>query len=161
VDGLKTGHTSEAGFCLTASAKRNGQRLITVVMGTNSMQARADQTRALFNWAFASYENIRPVQGGATVQSVPVRFGKVDQVNIGPLQDVVMTVPRGQAAQVKTEVKLNPEITAPIAKGAVLGKIVVTLDGQPQGEQSLVALEPVEEAGFFKKLWQRILSWFA
>ena len=161
VDGLKTGHTSEAGFCLTASAKRNGQRLITVVMGTNSMQARADQTRALFNWAFASYENIRPVQGGATVQSVPVRFGKVDQVNIGPLQDVVMTVPRGQAAQIKTEVKLNPEITAPIAKGAVLGKIVVTLDGQPQGEQSLVALEPVEEARFFKKLWQRILSWFA
>lgn len=161
VDGLKTGHTSEAGFCLTASAKRNGQRLITVVMGTDSMQARADQTRALFNWAFASYENIRPVQGGATVQSVPVRFGKVDQVNIGPLQDVVMTVPRGQAAQIKTEVKLNPEITAPIAKGAVLGKIVVTLDGQPQGEQSLVALEPVEEAGFFKKLWQRILSWFA
>ena len=161
VDGLKTGHTSEAGFCLTASAKRNGQRLITVVMGTNSMQARADQTRALFNWAFASYENIRPVQGGTTVQSVPVRFGKVDQVNIGPLQDVVMTVPRGQAAQVKTEVKLNPEITAPIAKGAVLGKIVVTLDGQPQGEQALVALEPVEEAGFFKKLWQRILSWFA
>lgn len=161
VDGLKTGHTAEAGFCLTASSKRNGQRLITVVMGTNSMQARADQTRALFNWAFASYENIRPVQGGATVQAAPVRFGKVDQVNIGPLQDVVMTVPRGQAAQVKTEVKLNPEITAPIAKGAVLGKIVVTLDGQPQGEQALVALEPVEEAGFFKKLWQRILSWFA
>ncbi len=161
VDGLKTGHTAEAGFCLTASSKRNGQRLITVVMGTDSMQARADQTRALFNWAFASYENIRPVQGGATVQAAPVRFGKVDQVNIGPLQDVVMTVPRGQAAQVKTEVKLNPEITAPIAKGAVLGKIVVTLDGQPQGEQALVALEPVEEAGFFKKLWQRILSWFA
>lgn len=161
VDGLKTGHTNEAGFCLTASSKRNGQRLISVVMGASSMQARADQTRALFNWGFASYENIRPVQGGATVQSVPVRFGKVDQVNIGPLQDVVMTVPRGQAAQVKTEVKLNPEITAPIAKGDVLGKILVTLDGQPQGEQALVALEPVEEAGFFKKLWQRILSLFS
>lgn len=161
VDGLKTGHTNEAGFCLTASSKRNGQRLISVVMGASSMQARADQTRALFNWGFASYENIRPVQGGATVQSVPVRFGKVDQVNIGPLQDVVMTVPRGQAAQVKTEVKLNPEITAPIAKGAVLGKILVTLDGQPQGEQALVALEPVEEAGFFKKLWQRILALFS
>lgn len=161
VDGLKTGHTNEAGFCLTASSKRNGQRLISVVMGANSMQARADQTRALFNWGFASYENIRPVQGGATVQSVPVRFGKVDQVNIGPLQDVVMTVPRGQAAQVKTEVKLNPEITAPIAKGDVLGKILVTLDGQPQGEQALVALEPVEEAGFFKKLWQRILALFS
>jgi D-alanyl-D-alanine carboxypeptidase (penicillin-binding protein 5/6) len=161
VDGLKTGHTNEAGYCLTASSNRNGQRLITVVMGTQSMQARADQTRALFNWGFASFENIRPVQGGATVQSVPVRFGKVDQVNIGPLQDVVMTVPRGQGAQVKTEVQLNPEITAPIAKGDVLGKILVTLNGQPQGEQALVALEPVEEAGFFKKLWQRFLSWFA
>lgn len=161
VDGLKTGHTNEAGYCLTASSNRNGQRLITVVMGTQSMQARADQTRALFNWGFASYENIRPVQGGATVQSVPVRFGKVDQVNIGPQQDVVMTVPRGQGAQVKTEVQLNPEITAPIAKGDVLGKILVTLDGQTQGEQSLVALEPVEEAGFFKKLWQRFLSLFS
>lgn len=161
VDGLKTGHTNEAGYCLTASSNRNGQRLITVVMGTQSMQARADQTRALFNWGFASYENIRPVQGGATVQSVPVRFGKVDQVNIGPQQDVVMTVPRGQGAQVKTEVQLNPDITAPIAKGDVLGKILVTLNGQPQGEQALVALEPVEEAGFFKKLWQRFLSWFA
>ena len=161
VDGLKTGHTNEAGYCLTASSNRNGQRLITVVMGTRSMQARADQTRALFNWGFASYENIRPVQGGATVQSVPVRFGKVDQVNIGPLQDVVMTVPRGQGAQVKTEVQLNPEITAPIAKGDVLGKILVTLNGQPQGEQALVALEPVEEAGFFKKLWQRFLSLFS
>jgi len=161
VDGLKTGHTNEAGYCLTASSNRNGQRLITVVMGTQSMQARADQTRALFNWGFASYENIRPVQGGATVQSVPVRFGKVDQVNIGPLQDVVMTVPRGQGAQVKTEVQLNPEITAPIAKGDVLGKILVTLNGQPQGEQALVALEPVEEAGFFKKLWQRFLSLFS
>lgn len=161
VDGLKTGHTSEAGFCLTASSKRNGQRLISVVMGARSMQARADQTRALFNWAFASYENIRPVQGGSTVQSVPVRFGKVNQVNIGPLQDVVMTVPRGQAGQVKTEVQLNPEIIAPIAKGTVLGKIVVTLDGQAQGEHALVALEPVEEAGFFKKLWQRFLSLFS
>jgi len=161
VDGLKTGHTNEAGFCLTASSNRNGQRLITVVMGTPSMQARADQTRALFNWGFASYENIRPVQGGATLQSVPVRFGKVDQVNIGPLEDVVMTVPRGQAAQVKTEVQVNPEITAPIAKGDVLGKIVVTLDGKPQGEHPLVAQEPVDEAGFFKKLWQRILALFS
>jgi D-alanyl-D-alanine carboxypeptidase (penicillin-binding protein 5/6) len=161
VDGLKTGHTNEAGYCLTASSNRNGQRLITVVMGTRSMQARADQTRALFNWGFASYENIRPVQGGATAQSVPVRFGKVDQVNIGPQQDVVMTVPRGQGAQVKTEVQLNPDITAPIAKGDVLGKILVTLNGQPQGEQALVALEPVEEAGFFKKLWQRFLSLFS
>lgn len=161
VDGLKTGHTSEAGYCLTASSKRNGQRLISVVMGAKSMQARADQTRALFNWGFASYENIRPVEGGATVQAVPVRFGKVDMVNIGPVSDVVMTVPRGQAAQVKTEVQLNPDITAPFDKGTVLGKILVTLDGQPQGEHALVAMEPVEEAGFFKKLWQRILALFS
>ena len=76
---------------------------------------------------------------------MPVRFGKVDQVNIGSLQDVVMTVPRGQAAKVKTEVQVNPEITAPIAKGDVLGKILVTLDGQLQGEQALVALEPVDD----------------
>ena len=160
VDGLKTGHTAEAGFCLTASAKRNGMRLISVVMGTKSMQDRADQTRALFNWGFATWENVKPVSAGMSLAKAPVRFGKVDEVNAGVAQDFIATVPRGQAGAVKSAVQLLPNITAPIAQGATLGKVVVTVDGQVFGEQALVALEPVEEAGFFKKLWQRILSWF-
>ncbi|HEX5311466.1 D-alanyl-D-alanine carboxypeptidase family protein [Aquabacterium sp.] len=160
VDGLKTGHTAEAGYCLTASAKRNGMRLISVVMGTKSMQDRADQTRALFNWGFATWENVKPVSAGVSLAKAPVRFGKVDEVNAGVAKDFIATVPRGQAGAVKSEVQLLPNITAPIAQGATLGKVVVTVDGQVFGEQPLVALEPVEEAGFFKKLWQRILSWF-
>ncbi|HET6788839.1 MAG TPA: D-alanyl-D-alanine carboxypeptidase family protein, partial [Aquabacterium sp.] len=160
VDGLKTGHTAEAGFCLTASAKRNGMRLISVVMGTKSMQDRADQTRALFNWGFATWEDIKPIAVNTSLIKAPVRFGKVDEVNAGVTQEFVATIPRGQASAVKSVLQLNPNITAPIAKGTVLGKVVVSLDGQTFGEQSLVALEPVEEAGFFKKLWQRIRSWF-
>lgn len=160
VDGLKTGHTQEAGYCLTASSKRNGMRLISVVMGTKTVQARADQSRALFNWGFANWEDVKPIAAGAVVTQAPVRFGKEDQVKAGVTQDFVATIPRGQSASVKTAVELNPEITAPIAKGATLGKVVVTVDGQTFGEQPLVALEPVEEAGFFKRLWQRILSWF-
>ena len=89
-----------------------------------------------------------------------VKFGKVDTVQAGVTQDVLATIPRGQASGIQTETQLNPDITAPIDKGAVIGKVLVTLNGQTVGEQALVALEPVEEAGFFKKLWQRILSWF-
>lgn len=160
VDGLKTGHTDEAGYCLTASAQRNGMRLISVVMGTKSMQDRADQTRALFNWAFATWETVRPVAANTMLTQAAVKFGKVDTVQAGVTQDVLATIPRGQASGIQTETQLNPDITAPIDKGAVIGKVLVTLNGQTVGEQALVALEPVEEAGFFKKLWQRILSWF-
>ncbi len=161
VDGLKTGHTADAGYCLVASSKRSGMRLISVVMGTSSMQARADQTRALFNWGFATFENVKPLQAGVALAKGAVRFGKVDEVSVGLAQDVVATVPRGQGANIKSEVKLNPDLTGPIAQGAVLGKVVLTLDGQPYAEQPVVALEAVEEAGFFKKLWQRIKSLFA
>lgn len=160
VDGLKTGHTADAGFCLTASAKRNGMRLISVVMGTKSMQDRADQTRALFNWGFATWETVKPVALNTSLVKAPVQFGKVDEVNAGVIQEAAATIPRGQASAIQSTIQLNPNITAPIAQGAVLGKVLFTLDGQTFGEQNLVALEPVDEAGFFKKLWQRILSWF-
>ena len=161
VDGLKTGHTSEAGFCLTASSKRGDMRLISVIMGTKSMQARADQTRALFNWGFGSFEDVRPLAANVSLAQPKVRFGQVEVVNVGLLTPMVATIPRGQAANVKSDVQLVPGITAPIAQGAVLGKVVIFLDGQVYGEQALVALEPVEQAGFFKRLWQRIKELFS
>lgn len=161
VDGLKTGHTAEAGFCLTASSKRGDMRLISVIMGTKSMQARADQTRALFNWGFGSFEDVRPLAANASLAKPKVRFGKADVVNVGLAAPMVATIPRGQAANVKSDIQLTPGITAPIAKGAVLGKVVITLDGQSYGEQALVALEPVEQAGFFMRLWQRIAELFS
>lgn len=160
VDGLKTGHTAEAGFCLTASAKRDGMRLISVVMGANSMQARADQTRALFSWGFSQFEKAVPARSGAPLGQAAVRFGREDTVAAVLAQDFSLLVPRGQAQQVKTSIQFDPKLTAPIKKGAVVGKVVAMLDGQPYAEQPLLAQDPVEEAGFFKRLWQRFLSLF-
>lgn len=160
VDGLKTGHTSEAGYCLAASAKRNGMRLISVLMGTNSMQDRADQTRALFNWGFSSFEKATPLQAGTSVGVAEVLYGTVDTVRGGLASDWVLMVPRGQAQRLRPVVQLQPELNAPIAKGGVIGKVVLTLDGKPYAEQPLVALEPVERAGIFKRTWQRVRRLF-
>jgi D-alanyl-D-alanine carboxypeptidase (penicillin-binding protein 5/6) len=160
VDGLKTGHTEDAGFCLTASAKRAGMRLISVVMGTRSMQDRADQTRALFNWGFSSFEKVKAAAGGASLATAPVQFGKADVVSAGLVSDWNVVVPRGQAALVKTTIVLNAEITAPVAQGAVVGKVLATIDGKPYGEQNLVALQPVEKSGFFLNIWQHLLKLF-
>lgn len=160
VDGLKTGHTQEAGYCLTASAKRNGMRLISVIMNADSMQARADQTRVLFNWGYANFEQARPAQAGATLTSAKVTYGVAQTVNAGVAQDWALLVPRGESAAVQTSVALNPVLEAPIAKGAVVGKIVATVNGKPVGEAPLVALADVERAGFFERLRQRVVGWF-
>ena len=161
VDGLKTGHTDEAGYCLTASAKRNGMRLISVIMNADSKQARADQTRVLFNWGYANFEQARPAQVGAALASAKVTYGVAPAVNAGLAQDWALLVPKGQAAAVQTAVTLNPALEAPIAKGAVVGKIIATANGKPVGEAPLIALADVERAGFFERLRQRVVGWFS
>jgi D-alanyl-D-alanine carboxypeptidase (penicillin-binding protein 5/6) len=161
VDGLKTGHTEEAGYCLTASAKRNGMRLISVIMNADSKQGRADQTRVLFNWGYANFEEATPAQAGATLASAKVTYGVVPTVNAGIAQAWTLVVPKGQAAAVQTTVSLNPQLEAPIAKGAVIGKIVATANGKPLGEAPVIALADVERAGFFERLRQRVSGWFS
>jgi serine-type D-Ala-D-Ala carboxypeptidase (penicillin-binding protein 5/6) len=161
VDGLKTGHTDEAGYCLTASAKRNGMRLIAVIMNANSAQARADQARVLFNWGYGNFEEATPAQAGATLSTAKVLYGVAPTVTVGIAQAWTMTVPKGQAGAIQTSISLNPDITAPIAKGAVLGKIVATAGGKQVGEAPIVALAPVERAGFFQRIGQRISGWFS
>ena len=161
VDGLKTGHTEEAGFCLTASAKRNGMRLISVIMNADSAQARADQTRVLFNWGYANFDEATPAQAGATLATAKVLYGVVPTVTAGVAQAWTLVVPKGQAGAVQTTVTLNPELTAPIAKGAVIGKVVATAGGKTLGEAPVVALAGVERAGFFQRIGQRISGWFS
>lgn len=161
VDGLKTGHTDEAGYCLTASAKRNGMRLISVIMNADSKQARADQTRVLFNWGYANFGAATPAQPGATLTSAKVTYGVAPTVNAGIAQTWSLVVPKGQTAAVKTAITLNPALEAPIAKGAVIGKIVATANGKQLGEANVVALADVERAGFFERLRQRIAGWFS
>jgi D-alanyl-D-alanine carboxypeptidase (penicillin-binding protein 5/6) len=161
VDGLKTGHTEEAGYCLTASAKRNGMRLISVVMAANSAQARADQTRVLFNWGYSHFEEATPAQAGATLATAKVLEGVVPTVAAGVAQAWTLVVPKGQSATVQTTVVLTPGLTAPIAPGAVVGKIVATAGGKPLGEAPIVALAAVERAGFFQRMVQRVTGWFS
>ena len=161
VDGLKTGHTEEAGFCLTASARRNGMRLISVIMNADSAQARADQTRVLFNWGYANFEEATPVKADATLATAKVTYGVVPTVAAGVAQAWTLVVPKGQAGAVQTAVTLNPTLEAPIAKGAVIGKVVATANGKPLGEAPVVALAAVERAGFFQRIWQRITGLFS
>jgi len=158
VDGLKTGHTEEAGYCLVTSSKRNDMRLISVILNTNSAQARADQTRALLGWGFSNFEKVTPIQPNAVVTTAKVSFGKADTVAAGLGAPWLLTVPRGQ--QVQTAVELTPGLEAPVAKGAVIGKVVATSNGKPVGETPLVAQADVERAGFLLRTWQHIAKLF-
>ncbi|MGN6529507.1 MAG: D-alanyl-D-alanine carboxypeptidase family protein [Burkholderiaceae bacterium] len=161
VDGLKTGHTEEAGFCLTASAKRNGMRLISVIMNANSSQGRADQTRVLFNWGYGNFEEATPAQAGTTLATAKVRYGVVPTVAAGVAQAWTLVVPKGQGAAVQTQVSLKPDLEAPIAKGAVIGKVVASANGKQLGEAPVIALAAVERAGFFQRIGQRISGLFS
>lgn len=160
VDGLKTGHTEDAGYCLVSSSKRSGMRLIAVVMGTTSMQARADQSRALFNWGFAHFENATPFTAGTVLASPRIWFGTADTVQAGVIDDVVLTLPRGDKDRLTTTLRLDPDIRAPLAKGQKIGEITISLDSQVVAVQPLLALEPVEEANVFVRFWHHIKRFF-
>jgi D-alanyl-D-alanine carboxypeptidase (penicillin-binding protein 5/6) len=132
-------------------------RLISVILNTPSPQARADETRALLGWGFSSFEKATPIQPGTVVGTAKVAFGKVDAVTAGLAAPWTLTVPRGQ--QVQTSAQLNPALEAPVAKGAVIGKVVATSNGKPVGEAPLVALADVERAGLLKRMWQHVMKW--
>ena len=161
VDGLKTGHTDAAGFCLVASSKRGAMRLVSVVMGANSMQARADQTRALFNWGFSNYETalIRPK--GQELGKPVVWFGKAGNVSVGLAHDMSVTLPRGEKDKLQISLQLAPSLDAPLKAGQEVGKIIATLDGKPVAEQALVTMQAVEEANFFVRMWHGIKRFFS
>ena len=161
VDGLKTGHTEEAGYCLVASGKQGNQRLISVVMGTDSEQARAVETQKLLTWGFRFFETYHAYGAGDVLSQVQVWMGKKDMLDIGPASDLVMTIPRNSQQRLKAEMKVHPDIRAPISKGDTLGSVVVSLDGEVLLDLALVALNDVEQAGFFKRLWHRIRLFFA
>lgn len=158
VDGLKTGHTEEAGYCLVTSSKRNGMRLITAILNTHSAQARADETRALLGWGFSNFEKATPIQADAVVGKARVAFGKADTVDAGLGAPWTLTVPRGQ--QVQTSVELKSDLEAPVAKGSVIGKVVATSNGKPVGEAQLVAQADVERAGLLLRAWQHLARMF-
>ena len=158
VDGLKTGHTAEAGYCLVTSAKRNEMRLISVILNTHSAQARADQTRELLAWGYSQFEKATPIPPTAVVATAKVGFGKADTVPAVLGGPWMLTVPRGQ--QVQTTVEFKPGLEAPIAKGTVIGKVVATSKGKPVGETTLVAQTEVERSGLLLRAWQHVTHLF-
>jgi len=158
VDGLKTGHTEAAGYCLVTSSKRNDMRMITVILNTNSAQARADHSRALLGWGFSNFEKVTPIQPNTVVTTAKLSFGKADTVAAGLGAPWMLTVPRGQ--QVQTSVELKPGLEAPVTKGSVIGKVVATSQGKPVGEAPLVAQADVERAGLLLRSWQHVTKLF-
>ena len=160
VDGIKTGHTSAAGYCLMASAKRGDQRLISVVMGNTSENQRAVDSQALLNWGFRFYEAHRLYEAGKSLASPKVWKGAANEVAVGVSQPLLVTTPRGKYEQLKASMDLPKSLEAPIAEGQRLGTVKVTLGGKVVAEAPLVALTAVEEGGFFKRLWHELLMWW-
>ena len=160
VDGIKTGHTSGAGYCLMASAKRGDQRLISVVMGSTSERQRAVESQALLNWGFRFFETHRLYDADKSIAQHKVWKGQADAVSLGVARPLLVSTQRGKYGQLKASMDVPKVIEAPIAKGQRLGTVRVSLDGKVVAEQPLVALEAVEQAGFFKRLWHAFLMWW-
>ncbi|WP_313516011.1 D-alanyl-D-alanine carboxypeptidase family protein [Pseudomonas sp.] len=160
VDGLKTGHTEEAGYCMVASAVREGQRMIAVVFGTASEQARAAETQKLLTYGFRFFETQTFYQKGAELAKAPVWKGSTHEVRAGLAEDLSMTLPRGQIKQLQASMTLNPQLVAPIAKGDVIGKVEVKLQDKVVHSADLIALDAVEEGGIFRRLWDSIRLFF-
>lgn len=160
VDGLKTGHTEEAGYCLVASAKRDNTRFIGVVMGTNSSDARAQEVQKMLNYGFRYYQSERLFQAGQELMQAPVWGGKADQVSVGMNKDVYVTIPRGSRDQLESTVDLDSVIKAPTKVGDELGRVKVALNGAVLVDQPVLALNDVPEGGFFKRIWDAIKLFF-
>lgn len=160
VDGLKTGHTNEAGFCLVASAVREGARMITSVFGTASEQARAAETQKLLTYGFRFFETQTFYQKGQELTQATVWKGTSHQVKAGLAEDLTLTLPKGQVKQLQASMVLAPQLIAPIQQGQSIGKVEVKLGDQVVHSADLIALEPVEEGGFFRRLWDSIRLFF-
>ena len=160
VDGIKTGHTSAAGYCLMASAKRGDQRLITVVMGNSSENQRAVDSQALLNWGFRFYESHQLYAANKSLATPKVWKGEANAVQVGVAAPLLVSTPRGKYDKLKATMDLPKSLVAPIAKGQKIGMVKVTLDGKVIAQSPLVALNAVEEGGFFKRLWHELLMWW-
>ena len=161
VDGLKTGHTDSAGYCLVTSAVRDGMRLVSVVLGSTSMKARENASTALLNYGFTFYETKLVVKGAATLATAPVWKAASSPVDVSIRDDLYVTVPRGEAADVKTALELQPRLIAPLARDATVGQLRVSAGNQ---ELATVPLHPsrnVAAGGWWRRLIDTVRLWFA
>jgi|TARA_B100000745_G_scaffold111556_2_gene71729 D-alanyl-D-alanine carboxypeptidase (penicillin-binding protein 5/6) len=161
VDGLKTGWTTEAGYCLVASAQRDGMRLISVVMGTSSEEARAQESQKLLSYGFRFYETMKLYERGAVLATPRVWGGDINELRVGVDEEVFMTLPRNRNEELRARLNLDADIQAPVAVGDDVGTLEVYLGEEMVGERQLVALENIEEGGLFKRLFDQVQRFFS
>ena len=156
IDGLKTGHTKEAGYCLASSEKRGDIRFIAVVLGADKESDRYDASQALFNYGFAQFEEAVVLQAGQKLATAPVYKGKKNEVNVRPQHEVKLLLPLGERSKAVAALDLQNPLIAPISEGQELGTIRIRIGDKVYATLPAVAAEPVEEAGFFKRMWHSI-----
>lgn len=155
-DGLKTGHTEEAGFCLTASAKKGERRLIEVMTGMNSNKERSEEAERLMEWGFREFNNYNLLNKGQTIAEIPVVFGSEKQVRLVVPETVKRTLKKSQAPKIKMTAVYDKPVKAPVAAGDKLGEVRIELDGQEMENLPLVADRNVEKLGFFGRIGQNL-----
>ena len=160
VDGIKTGHTAAAGFCLAASAKQGESRMIAIVMGASSEKARADSAMALLSYGFRFYETHKLYDASKPLATPKLWKGEANQLPIGVAEDVQVTVKRGDYDKLKATMDIPSTLIAPFKKGQQVGTLRVTLADQPVQTIPLIALNDAPQCGFFGRLWDSILLWF-
>ncbi|SQH78004.1 D-alanyl-D-alanine carboxypeptidase (penicillin-binding protein 5) [Shewanella benthica] len=165
VDGIKTGHTSGAGYNLVTSATKDGMRLISVVMGTRSESARKAESKKLLSYGFRFFETITPYKAGDSFVSQQIWFGDKESVDLGVTTDTPITISRGQAKNLRANFELTKELTAPLAKGETVGRIYFQLNGKDIAQFPLVTLQEVNEGSWFSRLMdyfkQMFAGWFS
>lgn len=160
VDGLKTGHTSSAGYCLVSTALRDGRRVLAVVVGSASDAARAENSLKLLNWSFQNFETVKIFDADKPAVTARVWEGEAETVGLGSQKPSWVTVPRGKAADLKPVAQYTQPLVAPLKKGDKVGTVAVSLDGKVLREESLHVLSDVAEAGFFGRIYDKILLMF-
>jgi D-alanyl-D-alanine carboxypeptidase (penicillin-binding protein 5/6) len=159
VDGVKTGHTEAAGYCLIASSNRGGRRLLSVLLGSTSESMRAQESQKLLNWGFQFFDSVKLHPANQSVKAIEVWKGAGNEVKAGFKNDIVVTVPKGESDKLKAELLSQQPLVAPVAQGQRVGTLRVTYDGKQVGEYPLVALEGVAVAGIFGRAWDTLRLW--
>lgn len=160
VDGIKTGHTESAGYCLVASAKRDDMRLISVVLGTSSEKAREAASQSLLSYGFRFYESNKLYSAGESLNTARVWKGEISELNLGLENDLYVTIPRGQYKNLDAVMDVSANIEAPVEKGQQLGNVVVTFEGEELVSQPLIALQSVAEGSFFQRTKDQVIQLF-
>ena len=161
VDGLKTGHTDSAGYCLVTSSLRDGMRLVSVVLGSSSMKGRENASAALLNYGFTFYDTKLVVRGGTKLASTPVWKAAATPVDVGIDNDLYITLPRSQSGGIKTSVDVQPKLIAPLARSTDVGQLHVTAAGKSVATLPVHPLTAVDQGGWWRRMVDTVKLWFA